>query len=123
MPIPEDIKKKIQENLNKKLQEKGRNLVCPICGNNNFILADGFVNELLQETMGGGLVIGGPAIPEVVIICGHCGYAMKFSSGILGLLPDKFFRFVLMINELKSRFVKHRMLPFRFSNKAHRFPP
>jgi len=46
MPIPEDIKKKIQENLNKKLQEKGRNLVCPICGNNNFILADGFVNEL-----------------------------------------------------------------------------
>lgn len=89
MPIPEDIKKKIQENLNKKLQEKGRSLVCPICGNNNFILADGFVNDLLQEIMGGGLVIGGSAIPEVVIICGHCGYAMKFSAGVLGLRPEK----------------------------------
>ncbi len=89
MAIPEEIKKKIQKNLNKKLQEKNRSLVCPVCGNNNFILADGFVNDLLQETMGGGLVIGGPAIPEVVIICGHCGYVMKFSAGVLGLLPEK----------------------------------
>lgn len=89
MPIPEEIKKKIQENLNKKLQENGRSFTCPICGNNNFILADGFVNDLLQETMGSGLVIGGPVIPEVIIICGHCGYVMKFSTGILGLLSKK----------------------------------
>jgi len=89
MAIPKDIKKKIQENLNKKLQEKNRSLVCPVCRNNNFILADGFVNDLLQETMGGGLVIGRPAIPEVVIICEHCGYTMKFSAGVLGLLPKK----------------------------------
>lgn len=89
MPITEDIKKKVQENLNKKLQEKGRSYVCPICGNNNFILADGFANDMLQETIGGGLVIGGPAIPEFVVVCGHCGYVMKFSAGILGLLPGK----------------------------------
>lgn len=89
MPIPEDIKKKIQENLNKKLQEKGRSYVCPICGNNNFILADGFVNDLLQDNMGGGLVIGGPSIPEIVVVCSHCGYVMKFSAGVLELLPEK----------------------------------
>ncbi len=89
MPIPEDIKKKIQENLNKKLQEKGRSYVCSICGNNNFILADGFVNDLLQDNIGGGLVIGGPSIPEVAVVCSHCGYVMKFSAGVLGLLSEK----------------------------------
>lgn len=88
MPIPEEIKKKIQENINKKLQEKARSYVCPICGNNNFILADGFVNDLLQDNMGGGLIIGGPSIPEVAVVCSHCGYVMKFSAGILGLLPE-----------------------------------
>lgn len=89
MSIPEDVKKKIQENLNKKLQEKGKNLVCSACGNNNFILADGFTNDLLQEKMAGGLVIGGPSIPQIVVVCSHCGHVMKFSAGILGLLPDQ----------------------------------
>lgn len=89
MPIPENIKKEIQKNINKKLQEKGRGYVCPICGNNNFILADGFVKDLLQETTNSGLVIGGPAIPEVIVICDHCGYVMKFSTGILDLLSTK----------------------------------
>lgn len=88
MPIPEETKKKIIENLNKKLQERGRSLVCPACGNNNFILADGFSNDLLQDQLGG-LVIGGPAIPEIVVVCNHCGHILKFSAGLLGFLPEK----------------------------------
>lgn len=88
MALSDEIKKKIQENLNKKLQEKERNLTCPVCGNNNFILADGFSNDLLQDHLGG-LVIGGPAIPEIVVVCGHCGHILKFSAGVLGLLPEK----------------------------------
>lgn len=88
MPIPEETKKKIIESLNKKLQERGRSLVCPACGNNNFILADGFSNDLLQDQPGG-LVIGGPAIPEIVVVCNHCGHVLKFSAGLLGLLPEK----------------------------------
>ena len=89
MALSEEIKKQVQENLNKKLQEKGRTLICPACGNGNFILADGFASDSLQDQIGGGLVIGGPSIPEVVLVCGHCGYVMKFSAGILGLLPEK----------------------------------
>ncbi|KKU85289.1 MAG: hypothetical protein A2667_01990 [Candidatus Wildermuthbacteria bacterium RIFCSPHIGHO2_01_FULL_47_27] len=88
MALSEETKKKIIENLNKKLKEKERNLVCPVCGHNNFILADGFTNDLLQDHFGG-LVIGGPAIPEVVVVCGHCGHILKFSAGVLGLLPEK----------------------------------
>ena len=88
MALSDEIKKKIQENLNKKLQEKGRTLACSVCGNNNFILADGFTNDLLQDHLGG-LVIGGPAIPEVVVVCSHCGHILKFSAGVLGLLPEK----------------------------------
>lgn len=89
MAIPEEIKKKIKENLNKKLQEKSGSLVCPICENNNFILADGFDADLLRDSIGEELAISGLAIPEVVVVCSHCGYIMKFSTGILGLLEDK----------------------------------
>lgn len=89
MPLSEDIKKKIKDNLSKKLQEMGRSLVCPTCGSGNFILADGFTNDLLQDSISENLVIGGSRIPEIVLVCNHCGHIMKYSAGILGLLSEK----------------------------------
>ncbi len=88
MTFSEEIKNKIKESLNNKLKEKGRNLVCPVCWNNNFILAEGYTNDLLQDHLGS-LVIGGLAIPEIVVICNHCGHILKFSVGVLGLLPEE----------------------------------
>jgi len=87
MPISEKIKNKIKNNLEKKIKAKGRSLVCPICGNNGFILADGFVNEILNDNIGAGLIVGGPSIPTVAVICNNCGHVMKFSAGVLELIP------------------------------------
>lgn len=44
--------------------------------------------KFIQEHLGG-LVIGGPAIPEIVVVCSHCGHILKFSAGVLGLLSEK----------------------------------
>ena len=87
MPISEKTKNKIKSNLEKKIKARGKNLACPICGNNGFILADGFVNETLQDGVGTGLIVGGPSIPTAVVICNNCGHVMKFSAGVLELIP------------------------------------
>jgi len=34
----------------------------------DFILIDGFVNQQLQNTLTGGIVVGGPSIPCVVVV-------------------------------------------------------
>lgn len=86
MKWSDDLRKTIQDKINEKLNEKKKLLVCSVCGNNNFSLADGFTVDILQETSGGSLSISGSGIPEIVVVCNHCGYIMKFSPGVLGLL-------------------------------------
>lgn len=89
MSISDKTKNKIKKNLENKIKAKGRSLLCPICGNNGFILADGFGNETLQDSVATGLIIGGPAIPTVIVICNNCGHMMKFSAGVLELIPKE----------------------------------
>lgn len=81
----EDLKSKIVEELNKRIP----NLHCPICDSKEMILTDGFFNHLLNKEISGNLIIGGPSIPTVTIICKKCGHIMEFAVGVLGLLPKK----------------------------------
>jgi hypothetical protein len=87
MPFSNESKQKIQEILSRKLQDKNQALNCIVCGDTNFILADGFINNFLQDHPGI-LSIGGRSIPEIMLICNHCGHILKFSAGVLGLLPE-----------------------------------
>lgn len=48
-------------------------------------LADRYVNVLLQDDLGGGLVIGGPTLPSAALICANCGYTALFNLLVLGL--------------------------------------
>ena len=82
--ISEEVKKKIAAKLN----EKGVRPTCPMCNNNNFILADGYFSHTLQSNIQSGLVIGGPAIPTIAIICSNCGFTSEHALGVLGLLPS-----------------------------------
>lgn len=82
-------KQEIISSINKKLREKGKTLVCPICGNTNFILAEGYSHDTLQNLPGGGLVIGGQVVPEVIVACNHCGHIVKFSAVVLGVVPKQ----------------------------------
>lgn len=89
MSLTNPTKLQIKEILEKKLTEKSRGLECPICKNKDFILADGFAREVLQDHLTGSLVVGGPSIPKVVVVCSHCGFVMTFAAGALGLLHNK----------------------------------
>jgi transcription elongation factor Elf1 len=80
--MPESDKQKII----KKLQEKGVKIDCPMCGHNNFIIADGYFNNPMQSDFQGGLVLGGPSIPTIAIVCGNCGFISQHALGVLGLL-------------------------------------
>lgn len=88
MAISKDEKQKIINSIQQKLHEKRRSLMCPVCGNNGFILAEGYTQDTLQDQLNG-LVIGGPSVPVIIVVCSHCGNVIRFSLGILGLLPKQ----------------------------------
>lgn len=75
-------KKKIAE----ALEKKKNGLTCPMCQNKNFIMADGYFNNIMQ-TQFNSMSIGGPAIPTIAIVCSNCGFVSQHALGVLGLLP------------------------------------
>lgn len=83
--ISNEEKEKIISELNNRINSG--NLRCPMCGNQHFVIADGYFNTAMQDSLTG-FVIGGPTIPSIPIICNHCGFISSHALGILGLLPE-----------------------------------
>ncbi|OGH05860.1 MAG: hypothetical protein A2W22_05400 [Candidatus Levybacteria bacterium RBG_16_35_11] len=84
MPLAEERKQEII----KALEKQGARLPCPRCGNQQFILIDGYFNQTIQNELQG-MLIGGKSIPSVVIACNRCGFLSQHALGILGLLPKE----------------------------------
>ena len=84
MSMPEERKKEII----KALEERGAKLPCPRCGNQQFTLVEGYFNQTVQTELKG-FVLGGPAIPSVVVACSKCGFLSQHALGALGLLPKE----------------------------------
>jgi len=80
--VPPEQKKRIVE----ALEKAGARMPCPRCGNTSFSLLDGYFNQPVQTELGG-LVLGGPSVPSVVVVCSKCGYLSQHALGTLGLLP------------------------------------
>lgn len=78
-----------KSNIVKILSERGANRPCPRCNNNNFTLLEGYFNQSIQPTINAGIMLGGPSIPSIVVICNNCGYISQHALGILGLLPKE----------------------------------
>lgn len=72
----------------KSLQERGAKLPCPRCGNDKFIVVDGYFVQTLQKQMTG-MTIGGTSIPSAVVACNKCGFLIQHALGVLGLLRRK----------------------------------
>lgn len=68
------------------LEQKNANKPCHRCGNDQFALIEDYSNIILQKEIGGSLVLGGPAVPVVLIACGNCGAITFHALGALGLL-------------------------------------
>lgn len=60
---------------------------CPICGSNDWILADHLVSAPII-TAGAGITIGGPTYPSVQLISQPCGYTLHFNAVILGVIKS-----------------------------------
>ncbi len=88
MSLSDEEKNKIKSALNAKISENKQNLICPICKCTNFILAEGYIRDDLQEKINAAL-LGGVGIPQIAVVCAHCGFVMKFSAGILGLMTPR----------------------------------
>lgn len=82
--ITQEEKQRIILELNKRFNSSG--IKCPMCGNNHFIIGDGYFNSFMQDDFRN-LNIGGPSIPSIPIICDRCGFISSHALGVLGLLP------------------------------------
>jgi hypothetical protein len=60
---------------------------CPICGHSEWGLQQGGVVFLILQSpdAGGSLVLGGPTLPSVALVCGRCGNTQLLNLLVLGL--------------------------------------
>jgi len=79
-----------KEKIIETLKQKGVNQGCPMCGNKNFVLIDGYFNNHLQGDLSS-YSLGGPSVPSIATACSNCGFISQHALGILGLLnnPDQ----------------------------------
>lgn len=57
---------------------------CPLCGNDGWFLADGFVQVIIQPEIPG-IVLGGETLPSFAIVCKRCGSTQLLNVRVLGL--------------------------------------
>ncbi len=77
-----------KEDIIKKINERAKNLRCPVCSNVHMIIGDGYFAHDIQKDFTN-RIMGGKNIPTIPIICSNCGLVREFSVGILGLLSKK----------------------------------
>ena len=69
------------------LEERGVLLPCPRCSKNEFELLDGYFNQPIQGALPG-MVLGGPSVPSIGVVCKNCGFISQHALGALGLMPE-----------------------------------
>jgi hypothetical protein len=72
------------------LEEKGANLPCSSCGNNNFILLDGYIYPIVKQDLNQKIESKFETIISIATVCNKCGYIRQHSIGALGLMPEEF---------------------------------
>lgn len=83
-----NLSEKEKNNIVDVLNKKGVSKPCPMCGNQHFVVADGYFVNTIQNSLRG-ITLGGPNIPTISIICSNCGFVSQHALGVLGLLNDE----------------------------------
>jgi len=73
------------------LEQKGvfKNRKCPICGNNDFSLLEGFFNLTIESVINQNFTFTAPFVPSVAMYCTNCGFMNFHALGPLGLMPKE----------------------------------
>ena len=82
--LPDSIRKKIADKLN----ELGISTKCPMCGDGEFLIVDGYVIPVLQNGVKN-LKLSGISLPTAAATCNRCGYIIQFALGAFGLMEEK----------------------------------
>jgi len=86
----ENLTEQQRQALADRLNGKRVGNLCPMCHQGGTMkLADGYFQHALQRDFSGAIVLGGPSIPTVVLVCGNCGFVSEHAAGILGLLEKR----------------------------------
>ena len=83
--LTEDRKKEIVA----RLRERGAPKECPMCGNLDWTILDGYVHMTVRDKIGNnqfnGAGLSSGFIPLVGLVCEKCGYFSQHAVGVLGL--------------------------------------
>lgn len=80
MSLTDRQKQTIQTTLN----SKGVRALCPMCGKNQWEIGGDLVTATPVQ-VGGGVVIGGPVVPMVQLICTNCGFVSHHAAAVVGI--------------------------------------
>jgi hypothetical protein len=75
------------EQIIKALNTKGVTRPCPRCNNPRFEIVGEAIVPLNDQP--GITVVGGPAIPVVLVACSNCGYLTQHAQGPLNLMKGQ----------------------------------
>ena len=81
--VSQEEKEKIIQKLNELIHDSK----CPMCGNDKFIIADGYFSNIMQENPTA-LKLSGSIMPTIPIVCDKCGFVSQHALGALGLIPN-----------------------------------
>lgn len=89
--MTEEKKKFFDERKKKKalewINEKCPNLICECCQQKSWILTEDMVMPM--PFVGGGLIVGGPTYPQVMIVCTVCGNTKYFNAVVMGVVEKE----------------------------------
>ena len=73
-----------RQNVIRALAEHGATLPCPRCGDNGWNVLDSYISNSLTLDVQK-VVIGGPVLPTVAVICTKCGFLAEHLAASLDL--------------------------------------
>lgn len=82
MSLPSDYREKLIN----ALKERGANVICEVCGRNNWAVIDQAVSIQVTD-LSGSWQIPPPQIPSGGLVCNNCGNIRLFALAALGMLP------------------------------------
>lgn len=65
------------------IEDKTPRLGCPACKQSHFTLGDHLVTPMMYT--GSGITIGGPAYPQLMVICSNCSYTLYYNAVMMGI--------------------------------------
>lgn len=72
--------------IKKALESKISDFKCPICGNDRFSIANGFILNPVHEDLKRVNPHPDQGIPAVTLICSNCGFLSQHSAVALGII-------------------------------------